>query len=151
MKDIKELRKQYKPGTQMPEKLTARSTTILWNLENYRAIDRQKQTFQLDAWNYPIKFLEMAKALGAPTAVIPETSDFTKYKFLIVPASELADSVLGKKWNDSAANGDQLMITCRTAPKDRAGHFWGWVIRWAICQNILRDSVNSRIKQIVLQ
>lgn len=124
MKEIKELRKQYKPGTKMPEKLAARSTAILWNLENYWTIDRQKQTFQWDAWNYPIKFLEMAKSMGAPTDVIPETADFSKYKFLIVPAYELADAALVKKWNDYVTNGGHLILTCRTATKDRDGHFW---------------------------
>lgn len=124
MKEIKELRKEYKPGAKMPEKLTARSTAILWNLENYWTIDRQKQTYQWDAWNYPVKFQEMAKSLGAPTEVIAETADFSKYKFLIVPAYELADSALVKKWTDYAANGGNLIITCRTATKDRMGHFW---------------------------
>lgn len=122
--EIKKLRKQYKPNAKMPEKLTARSTAILWNLENFWSIDRQKQTFQWDAWNYPVKFLEMAKSFGAPTDVIPETADFSKYKFLIVPAYELADSALVKKWNDYAVNGGHLIITCRTATKDRDGHFW---------------------------
>jgi beta-galactosidase len=124
IKEIKDLRKQYKPEAKMPEKLAAKSTAILWNLENYWTIDRQKQTFQWDAWNYPVKFLEIAKSLGAPTDVIPETSDFSKYKFLIVPAYEMADSALVKKWSDYAANGGHLIITCRTATKDRSGHFW---------------------------
>jgi beta-galactosidase len=124
MEEVKELRKQYKPGVKMPEKLTARSTAILWDLENYWSVDRQKQTFQWDAWNYPVKFLEMTKSLGAPTDVISETSDFSQYKFLIVPAYELADSVLVEKWHDYAANGGHLILTCRTATKDRSGHFW---------------------------
>lgn len=124
MKEIKELRKEYKTGAKMPEKLAARSTAILWNLENYWSIDRQKQTYQWDAWNYPVKFQEMAKSLGAPTDVIGETADFSKYKFLIVPAYELADSALVKKWSDYADNGGNLIITCRTATKDRMGHFW---------------------------
>lgn len=124
IKEIKELRKQYKPNAKMPEKLAARSTAILWNLENFWSIDRQKQTFQWDTWNYPVKFLEMTKSFGAPTDVISETADFSKYKFLIVPAYELADAVLIKKWNDYVTNGGHLIITCRTATKDRAGHFW---------------------------
>jgi len=122
--EIKNLRKQYKPNVKMPEKLAARSTAILWNLENYWTIDRQKLTFQWDAWNYPIKFLEMAKSMGAPTEVIPETADFSKYRFLIVPAYELADAALVKKWNDYVTNGGHLILTCRTATKDRDGHFW---------------------------
>jgi len=108
----------------MPEKLAARSTAIVWNLENYWTIDRQKQTFQWDTWNYPIKFMEIAKSFGAPVDVIPETADLSKYKVVIVPAYEMADSSLAKKWNDYAANGGHLIITCRTATKDRMGHFW---------------------------
>jgi beta-galactosidase len=124
MKEIKQLRQQYKPDAKMPEKLAARSTAILWNLENYWTIDRQKQTWQWDAWGYPVKFLEMTKSLGAPTDVVPETADLSKYKVVIVPAYELADSALVKKWNDYAANGGNLIITCRTATKNRMGHFW---------------------------
>jgi len=124
MKEIKELRKQYKPGAKMPEKLAAKSTAILWNLENYWTIDRQKQTWQWDAWNYPVKFQEMAKSLGAPVDVISETADLSKYKVVIVPAYEMVDSALVKKWNNYVANGGHLIITCRTATKDRMGHFW---------------------------
>ena len=124
MKEIKELRKHYEPGAKMPEKLTARSTAILWDLENYWTIDRQKQTSQWDTWNYPIKFLEMAKSLGAPVDVVPETSDLSKYKVVIVPAYEMVDSATVKKWNDYVAGGGHLIVTCRTATKDRMGHFW---------------------------
>ncbi|OQP60641.1 beta-galactosidase [Niastella vici] len=124
MAEIKELRKQFKPGVPMPEKMAARSTAILWNLENYWTIDRQKQTGQWDTWNYPIKFLEIAKSFGAPVDIIPETTALSKYKFVIVPAYEMVDAVLVKKWNDYVANGGHLIITCRTATKDRRGHFW---------------------------
>jgi beta-galactosidase len=124
MKEIKELRNQYNANAKIPEKLAARSTAIIWNLENYWTIDRQKQTFQWDTWNYPIKFLEIAKSFGAPVDVIPETTDLSKYKFVIVPAYEMVDSALVKKWSDYAASGGQLIITCRTATKDRFGHFW---------------------------
>jgi beta-galactosidase len=124
MAEIKELRKQFQPGIAMPEKLAARSTAILWNLENYWTIERQKQTGQWDTWNYPIKFQEIARSFGAPVDIIPETTDLSKYKFVIVPAYEMVDAVLIKKWNEYAANGGHLIITCRTATKDRRGHFW---------------------------
>lgn len=124
MKEIKELRKQYKQGVKMPEKLAARSTAILWNLENYWTIDRQKQTTQWETWNYPVKFMETAKSLGALVDVIPETSDLSKYKVVIIPAYEMVDSALVKKWNNYVTNGGQLIITCRTATKNRMGHFW---------------------------
>lgn len=124
MKEIKVLRKQYKPGISMPGKLTSRSTAIVWNLENYWTIDRQKQTQQWDTWNYPIKFVEIAKSFGAPVDIIPETADLSKYKFVIIPAYEMVDASLVRKWNEYAASGGHLIITCRTATKNRMGHFW---------------------------
>lgn len=124
MREIRELRKQYKPNAETPKKLTDRSTAILWNLENYWSIDRQKQTYQWDAWNFPVKYLQIAKSLGAPVDVISESSDLSGYKFVIVPAYEMVDSALVKKWNDYVLNGGQLLITCRTATKNRMGHFW---------------------------
>ncbi|MFD2585162.1 beta-galactosidase [Pedobacter vanadiisoli] len=123
-KEIKQLRKLYKPGKAMPEKLAARSTAILWNLENYWTIDRQKQTNQWDTWGYPVKFMEIAKSLGAPVDIINETTDFSKYSVVIVPAYEMADAALIKKWEKYVADGGHLIITCRTATKNRMGHFW---------------------------
>ena len=124
MKEVKLLRKEYKPNSKVPEKLAVKSTAILWNLENYWAIDRQKLTYQWDTWNYPVKFLELTKSLGAPTKVISEETDFSKYKFLIVPAYDLADAALVKKWKNYVANGGHLILTCRTATRNRDGHIW---------------------------
>jgi beta-galactosidase len=124
MKEVKLLRKEYKPNSKVPEKLAVKSTAILWNLENYWAIDRQKLTYQWDTWNYPVKFLELTKSLGAPTEVISEETDFSKYKFLIVPAYDLADAALVKKWKNYVANGGHLILTCRTATRNRDGHIW---------------------------
>lgn len=123
-KEIKELRKHYLPDAKIPEKLTARSTAIIWNLENYWSIERQKQTWQWDTWNYPIKYMEISRSLGAQVDVVQGSTDLSKYNFVIVPAFELADSSLVKKWNDYVINGGHLIITCRTATKDRDGHFW---------------------------
>jgi len=123
MKEIKELRREYKPGAKMPARLGARSTAVVWNLENYWTIDRQKNNQQWDAWNYPVKFLELAKSFGAPADVVPETADLSKYKVVIVAAYEMADPALVQKWSDYAMAGGHLVITCRTATKDRMGHF----------------------------
>ncbi len=123
-REMQELRKHYQPNAKMPEKLFAKSTALLWNLENFWSIDRQKITQQWDTWNYPVKFLEIAKSLGAPATVIGETDNFSAYKFLIVPAYDLVDSALVKKWESYVANGGHLIITCRTATKNRDGHYW---------------------------
>ncbi len=124
IKEIAGLRKQFKSGAKMPAKLAAQSTALVWNLENYWSIDRQKQTNQWNTWDYPVKFLKAARSLGAPVDVVKETADLSKYNFVIVPAYEMVDAALVKKWNDYAANGGHLIITCRTGTKDRRGHFW---------------------------
>lgn len=124
MKEIKELRKQYKADQKMPAELASKSTAVLWNLENYWTIDRQKLTYQWDTWNYPIGFLEITKSLGAPTEVISEETDFSKYKFLIAPAYDLVDTALINKWQDYVSKGGHLILTCRTATKNRDARIW---------------------------
>lgn len=123
-KEIKQLRSVYKPDAILPEKLAARKTAIVWNLENYWTIERQRQTYQWDAWNYPVKFLEIAKSLGAPVDVVDEKADLSSYKTVIVPAYEMVDAALIKKWENYVTNGGQLIITCRTGTKNNSGHFW---------------------------
>jgi beta-galactosidase len=122
--EIKELRKFLKPESKMPEEIAARYTAILWNHENFWSIDRQRQTGQWDAWGFPGKYQEILKSFGAPVDFVNESADLSGYKVVVVPAYELVDSVLIMKWTDYAANGGNLIITCRTATKDRMGHFW---------------------------
>jgi beta-galactosidase len=123
-KEIKQLRELFTPNAPMPQKLAARKTAIVWNLENFWSIDRQKQNTQWDAWNYPVKFLEMAKSFGAPVDIVDEKTDLSMYKIVIIPAYEMADASLIKKWNNYVAQGGHLIITCRTATKNYDGHFW---------------------------
>ncbi len=122
--EIKELRKLYQPNSKIPDKLNNRKTAILWNIENYWTIDRQKQTQQWDAWGYAGKYLEILNAFGAPVDIVNGKADLSTYKFVVVPAYELADSALVQKWTNYVTNGGNLVITCRTATKDRQGHFW---------------------------
>ncbi|WP_343672320.1 beta-galactosidase [Chitinophaga sp.] len=123
-REIRQLRQYYKAGAQLPQKLTARKTAIVWNLENYWTIDRQKQNVRWDSWNYPVKFIEMAASFGAAAAVIDEKADLSGYKVVIIPAYEMADQELIKKWTRYVEQGGHLIITCRTATMDRNGHFW---------------------------
>ncbi|QJB31929.1 beta-galactosidase [Chitinophaga oryzae] len=128
MKEMNALRKEADIKAPLPGKLAKRSTAILWNLENYWSFDQQRQTRQWDTWNYPIKFLQIAKSFGAQADVVPETADLSAYNFVIIPAYELVDSSLIKKWEAYAANGGHLILTCRTATKNRTGYLWekGW-------------------------
>lgn len=123
-KEMKQLRALYKPAAALPPKLAARKTAILWNLENFWSIDRQRQTYQWDTWNYPIRFLEIARSFGAPVDIINEKTELSAYNIVIVPAYEMVDSLLVQKWKDYVDRGGHLVVTCRTGVKDRFGHFW---------------------------
>ena len=124
IQELKKLREIATPGAVMPEKLNSRKAAILWNHENFWSMNRQKQTNQWDAWGFPAEYLEILKSFGAPVDILAETDDLSKYPFVIVPAYELTDADLIRKWTEYVTQGGRLVITCRTAIKNRNGHFW---------------------------
>lgn len=121
MKEIKSLRGKVKSKSTKPESYLNRKTAILWNHENYWSIDRQKQNRTWDTFKHLDKYYKVLKSYGAPVDIISEDMDFTKYRVLIVPAYQLADKELVDKWQNYVKQGGNLVITCRTAQKDRFG------------------------------
>lgn len=124
IEELKELRKIYRVKETTPKRLTRRKTAILWNNENFWSLDQQKQTNQWDAYGFPIKYQEVLHSLGVPVDIINESTDLTLYDFVIIPAYELVDSMVVERWTDYVNKGGNLIITCRTATKNRFGHFW---------------------------
>jgi beta-galactosidase len=124
IKEIRELRKRYRPDAEMPGELATRRTAILWSHENLWDHQRQSQSQQWDLWSHVLKYHRILKSMGAPVDYISQEDDFTAYPFLIVPAYQAVDHALVQKWNDYANHGGRLIITCRTGCKTRAGHFW---------------------------
>ena len=63
---------------------------------------------------------------------ILEQKDFADYPVMIVPAYQLADPQLVERWTKYAKEGGHLVLTCRTAHKDRYGRlpeipFGSWI------------------------
>lgn len=121
MKEIKSLRGKVKTKSTKPSSYLNRRTAILWNHENYWSIDRQKQNITWDTFKHLDKYYRVLKSYGAPVDIISEDMDFSKYKVVIVPAYQLADKELVNKWQNYVNQGGNLVITCRTAQKDRFG------------------------------
>jgi beta-galactosidase len=119
--DIKELRKHYKPRQLMPKEYLARRTAILFNHENSWSIERQKQNATWNTLGHVEKYYKALKSFGAPVDFITEDKDFSAYPFMIAPAYQLADDELVSKWIKYVENGGNLILTCRTAQKDRFG------------------------------
>lgn len=52
---------------------------------------------------------------------IIESKEFSSYPVVIAPAYQLADKALVDRWTDYVKKGGNLVLTCRTAQKDRHG------------------------------
>ncbi len=121
MKEIRSLRKDYRPKEDKPEIYLKRKTAILWNPENYWSIDRQKQNATWNTFAHVDKYYRTLKSYAAPVDFISEEKDFSQYPVMIVPAYQLADKELVARWKKYVEEGGNLVLTCRTAQKDRFG------------------------------
>lgn len=121
MKEIRSLRKDYRPKEDKPETYLKRKTAILWNPENYWSIDRQKQNATWNTFAHVNKYYRTLKSYAAPVDFISEEKDFSQYPVMIVPAYQLADKELVARWKKYVEEGGNLVLTCRTAQKDRFG------------------------------
>lgn len=121
MKEIRLLRKDYCPKEDKPETYLKRKTAILWNPENYWSIDRQKQNATWNTFAHVDKYYRTLKSYAVPVDFISEEKDFSQYPVMIVPAYQLADKKLVARWKKYVEEGGNLVLTCRTAQKDRFG------------------------------
>jgi len=121
IKEIRELRKHYSPRETKPAAYIARRTAILFNHENSWSIERQKQNRTWDTFAHIEKYYRTLKSFGAPVDFISEAKNLSDYPVVIAPAYQLADKELVAKWTAYVKNGGNLILTCRTAQKDRYG------------------------------
>lgn len=124
IEEMKELRKVYNPDTEMPSELKKRKTALLWNHDNWWSLSRQKQTSQWNTLGFFQKYLEITKSFGAPTQIISETDNFDDYNVVIIPAFEMVDDALIKKWESYVRQGGNLVLTLRTGVKNKNGHLF---------------------------
>lgn len=121
MQEIRGLRPIAREREVKPADYVKRTTAILWNPENYWSIDRQKQNRTWDTFKHVDKYYRALKSYGAPVDFISEEKDFSRYPVLVVPAYQLVDEALVKRWKEYVMEGGNLVLTCRTAQKDRMG------------------------------
>ncbi|WP_324678824.1 beta-galactosidase [Hymenobacter sp. GOD-10R] len=129
IREVKELRKQYKPNLAPPASYTNRRTALLMSIENFWDQNIQRQTSQWQPYDHVTKYFKAIKSLGAPVDFVTEQSDWSAYKVLIVPAYQLVDKELIAKIRQYADQGGQVVISCRTGHKDKNGHLWQ--AKWA--------------------
>ena len=121
IKEIKKLRNYAREREVKPDCYLARKTAILFNHENSWSISRQKQNRTWSTLGHIDKYYRTLKSFGAPVDFITENADFSEYPVMIVPAYQMADKQLVDRWTEYVKNGGNLVVTCRTAQKDRYG------------------------------
>ncbi len=121
MKEIRQLRKNFEPREKKPADYLARRTAIVFNHENSWSIERQKQNSTWNTLWHVEKYYRALKSFGAPVDFVTEDMELYEYPVVVVPAYQMADSELVEKWTEYVKNGGNLVVTCRTAQKDRFG------------------------------
>jgi beta-galactosidase len=124
MREIRQLREHYRPNAAEPPDYAARRTALLYNVENRWDMDNHTQTTRWDSMGHLLRYYKVLKSVGAPVDVITEEKDFARYPFLIAPAYQLVDAALVQRLEAYARNGGRLVLSCRTAQKDRRGQLW---------------------------
>lgn len=124
IKEVAELRKEYKPDGKNPDAYEKRRTAILYNHENTWEMEKNRQTTEWSTENHIDKYYNALKNFGAPVDFIDERNDFSKYNVMIVPAYEMLDKELVKRWTSYVEQGGNLVLTCRTGHKTRTGQLF---------------------------
>ena len=155
MKEIQQLRTQYKPNSKIPQEYLHRKTAILWNWDNYRVTEIQPQTNQWNPSKVIYKFHRILKELNCPVDFISEDMDFTSYPTIIAPMYQLVDDKLIEKLTLYVKNGGHLVLTARSGEKDRNGHLWempyGKKIETLTGDKLLLRMISLDIKRNLLQ
>jgi beta-galactosidase len=124
IQEIQELRKQYDPKASLPKSYLQRKTGILFNADNVQGINLNKQTTEWNTEGHFLKYYRALKSFGAPVDFVRDTTNFTDYPVLIVPAYQMIDQTMIDKLTRYAENGGNLVISCRTGLQDKNGHLW---------------------------
>lgn len=124
IKEIDTLRKKYDGKAALPDYYLKRKTGILFNADNVMGIELNKQTKEWNTLGHFSKYYKAAKSIGAPVDFVRDTTNFSKYPFLIVPAYQMIDQKMIDKLTLYAKNGGNLILSCRSGIQNRQGHLW---------------------------
>jgi beta-galactosidase len=124
IQEISGLRKKYDAKAQLPKPYLQRKTGILINTDNVQGLNLNKQTTEWNTEGHFLKYYKAVKSFGAPVDFVRDTTNFTTYPVLIVPAYLMIDQQMIDKLTKYAENGGNLVMSCRSGIQDRNGHLW---------------------------
>lgn len=124
IKEIEVLRAKFNRDAKLPDDYLKRKTGILFDPNSVVGINMNKQTSEWHTESHFLKYYKAAKSFGSPVDFIRDTTNFSIYPVMIVPAYQMIDKKLIDKMYKYAENGGNLVISCRTGIQDKNGHLW---------------------------
>lgn len=123
IEEIKLLRDNY-TSSKVPAEYLGRKTAILFDPDNWVAIEQNRQTTEWNTEEHILKYYKTLKSFGAPVDFIRDSMDFSAYPVLVMPAYQQISKKLIEKLADYVKNGGNLVMSCRTGHQDSQGHLW---------------------------
>jgi beta-galactosidase len=124
IQDVTAVRKLYKPGATPPSEYEARRTAFLISWDDRWDIDNHRQNSRWSTDAHWMRYYRALKSMTAPVDVMSHTRDYSRYKFVVAPAWEMARPDELRAALEFARKGGHLILTCRTGLKDHRGHLW---------------------------
>ena len=122
--EINTLRKKYNAKATLPASYVKRKTGILFNADNVMGINLNKQTSEWNTETHFLKYYKAVKSFGAAVDFVRDSTNFSNYPVLIVPAYQMIDEQMINKLTAYAKNGGNLVLSCRSGIQNRKGHLW---------------------------
>ncbi len=128
---------------QLPEERQKSRTAFLWNFDNIFDQTNIPHNQNWNVWDHNYTYFAALKSLGVEIDFITEEDEFNpqKYPFMVAPAYQLVDKKLVNRWREYVEGGGRLVLSCRTAQKDRNGQLWE-----ALLQEPVYDLIGGKIE-----
>ncbi len=123
MRAIRSVEKSLDHASAMPATLAARRTGVLWSHDNFWDLEIQPQTTEWKTWAHRNLYTQIVKSTGAPMDFVTDTTDYSRYPFLVAPAYQLMSDALVQRLRRYAEQGGHLILTPRSGQKNALGHF----------------------------
>ena len=123
MRAIRRVEKSLDTTAMVPASVAARRTGILWSHDNFWDLEIQPQTTEWKTWSHRNLYTQIVTSTGAPMDFVSETTDFSRYPFLVAPAYQLMSDSLVQRLRRYVEQGGHLILTPRSGQKNALGHF----------------------------
>ena len=124
IQDVNAARKLYKAGAIPPPDYEARRTAFLVSWDDRWDIDNHKQNIRWNTDAHWMRYYRALKSMAAPVDVMAPTRDYSRYRFVVAPAWEMARPEQMRAVLEYARKGGHVILTCRSGLKDERGHLW---------------------------